>query len=111
MELTDILKKSASELSIDSEKDDITKQKNIEARIEVIKFIDVSIDRELYCTEQVIAAAYLEECGEDDDEEEDIDDSSFENNMEEVNEHLSVVKTLAKARAYLKERHEGIMGL
>ncbi len=58
----------------------------------------------------MIAAAYLEECGED-DEEEDIDDSSFENNMEEVNEHLSVVNTLAKARAYLMARHEGITGL
>ncbi len=109
MELTDIIKKSALELSIDSEKDDITKQKNIETRIEVIKFIDVLIDRELYCTEQVIAAAYLEECGEDDDEEE--NDSSFEDNIEEVEGHLSIVKTLAKARAYLKARHEGIMGL
>jgi hypothetical protein len=109
MELTDIIKRSALELSIDSEKDDITKQKNIETRIEVIKFIDVLIDRELYCTEQVIAAAYLEEFGDDEDEEE--DDSSFENNMEEVNEHLSIVKTLAKARAYLMARHEGISGL
>jgi hypothetical protein len=70
----------------------------------------VLIDRELYCTEQVIAAAYLEEFGED-DEEEDIDDSSFEDNIEEVNEHLSVVKTLAKARVYLMARHEGITGL
>lgn len=68
------------------------------------------MDRELYYTEQVIAATYLEEFG-DDDEEEDIDDSSFENNMEEVNEHLSVVKTLAIARAFLMARHEGITGL
>jgi hypothetical protein len=108
MELTDIIKKSALELSIDSEKDEITKQKNIEARTEVIKFIDVLMDRELNYTEQVIEAAYLEEFGDDDEEE---DDTSFEDNIEEVEGHLSIVKTLAKARAYLKARHEGITGL
>ncbi len=113
MELTDILKKSASELSIDSEKDDITKQKNIEARTCVIEFIDLLIDRELYLTEQVIATSYLEELGDDKDEEEDIelDETNFEDNMEEVDGHLSIVETLAKARAYLKARHEGITGL
>jgi hypothetical protein len=110
MELTDIIKKSALELSIDSDKDDIIKQKNVEKRLDVIKFIDVLIDRELFLTEQVIATAYLEEFG-DDDEEEDIDESSFEDNIEEVEGHLSIVKTLAKARAYLKARHEGITGL
>ena len=115
MEIADIIKKSASELSIDSEKDDSTKQKNIEVRTQVIEFIDMLIDRELYFTEQVIATAYLEEFdveeeGEEEDEVGIVDDSSFDDNIEEVNEHLSIVETLAKARAYLKARHEGITG-
>jgi hypothetical protein len=113
MEIADIIKQSASELSIDSEKDDNTKQKNIEARAQLIGFIDVLIDKELYLTEQVIATAYQEEFG-DDEEMEDvdiIDDSSFDDNIEELDEHLSIVETLAKARAYLKARHEGITGL
>ncbi len=108
MEIADIIKNSAIELSIDSDKDDIIKQKNVEKRLDVIKFIDVLIDRELFLTEQVIATAYLEEFGDDDEEE---DESSFEDNIEEVEGHLSIVKTLAKARAYLKARREGITGL
>jgi hypothetical protein len=116
MEIVDIIKKSASELSIDSKKDDSTKQKNIEARTQLIGFIDVLIDRELYLTEQVIATAYQEEFGDDEEDEEMedvdiIDDSSFDDNIEELDEHLSIVETLAKARAYLKARHEGITGL
>ena len=69
------------------------------------------IDKELYLTEQVIATAYQEEFGDDEEDEEMedldiIDDSSFDDNIEELDKHLSIVETLAKARAYLKERHE-----
>jgi hypothetical protein len=76
----------------------------------------VLIDKELYLTEQVIATAYQEEFGDDEEDEEMedldiIDDSSFDDNIEELDKHLSIVETLAKARAYLKERHEGITGL
>ncbi len=39
-----LIKNSAIELSIDSDKDDIIKQKNVEKRLDVIKFIDVLID-------------------------------------------------------------------
>jgi predicted house-cleaning noncanonical NTP pyrophosphatase (MazG superfamily) len=116
MEIADIIKQSASELSIDSEKDDTTKQKNVKVRAQVIEFINVLIDRELYLTEQVIASAYQEEFGDDEEDKETegvdiIDDPSFDDNIEELDEHLSIVETLAKARAYLKARHEGITGL
>jgi hypothetical protein len=116
MEIADIIKQSASELSIDNEKDDTTKQKNIEVRAQVIEFINVLIDRELYLTEQVIATTYQEKFGEDEEDEETegvdiIDNPSFDDNIEELDEHLSIVETLAKARSYLKARHEGITGV
>ena len=67
----------------------------------------------------MIATAYQEEFGDDEEDEEDeetegvdiIDNPSFDDNIEELDEHLSIVETLAKARAYLKARHEGITGL
>lgn len=81
MEIKDIIRKSALELSIDSEKSDDVKQKNIETRTAVIGFIDMFIDRELYVTEQVIANTYLEEFPDNEDEE-DTEEPSFEENIE-----------------------------
>ena len=50
-ETIDIIRKSAKELAIDSEKDEGTKLKNSEVRTQVIGFIDMLLDRELYCME------------------------------------------------------------
>jgi hypothetical protein len=108
MEITGVIKMSARELSIDDKEDEDTKQSNRENRRLVIRGIDILIENELRFLEQLIYDTCNNEFSEK--EEEYSDDADFYNQMDSIELHLTTVDRLAKVRAYLAARHEGITG-
>jgi len=109
MEITDIIKDSAKEISIDSKKDEETKQKNSDDRKLAIQCVDLLIDRELFWIEEFIGDVYADEFPEDEDVDED-EDTGFDDKMDKIDHNILTVERLAKVRAYLQARDDGMSG-
>jgi hypothetical protein len=107
MEITDVIKSSAKEISIDSKKDEETKQKNSDDRKLAIQCVDLLIDRELFWIEEFIGDMYADEFPEDEEVD---DDTGFDDKMDKIDHNLLTVERLAKVRAYLQARDDGMSG-
>ena len=107
MEITDVIKSSAKEISIDSKKDEETKQKNSDDRKLAIQCVDLLIDRELFWIEEFIGDMYADEFPEDEEVD---DDTGFDDKMDKIDHNLLTVERLVKVRAYLQARDDGMSG-
>lgn len=102
-----MIKSSAKEISIDSKKDEETKQKNSDDRKLAIQCVDLLIDRELFWIEEFIGDMYADEFPEDEEVD---DDTGFDDKMDKIDHNLLTVERLAKVRAYLQARDDGMSG-
>jgi len=102
-----VIKSSAKEISIDSKKDEETKQKNSDDRKLAIQCVDLLIDRELFWIEEFIGDMYADEFPEDEEVD---DDTGFDDKMDKIDHNLLTVERLAKVRAYLQARDDGMSG-
>jgi hypothetical protein len=104
-EISNIITKSVKELAIDEEKDEDIKQYNQECRRGFIGCLNLFIDRELYYIKQLIDDTYDIEFPEN--EEGGSKKPDFCSQMDNLELHLSSVRKLVEARAYLEARYEG----
>jgi hypothetical protein len=104
-EISNIITKSVKELAIDEDKDEDIKQYNQECRRGFIGCLNLFIDRELYRVEQLIDDTYDIEFPENEKDESKKPD--FYSQIDNLELHLSTVRKLAEARAYLEARYEG----
>ena len=107
MEIRDVIKSSAKEISIDSKKDEETKQKNSDDRKLAIQCVDLLIDRELFWIEEFIGDMYADEFPEDEEVD---DDTGFDDKIDKIDHNLLTVERLAKVRAYLQAQDDGMSG-